>query len=236
MILSLAKSVIHRLGREYCTAVCKSEFEAQVYKRTNERPIEWRFTFECITDTCPRTVLDVGTGPSPLPALIGSCGITASAIDNIRDYWTKGMFNRHFYVRNEDATRSLNGQFDLVTCISVLEHIPNSDDAVKNMLGAVAPGGHLVLTHPYNENRYCENAYKLPEAGYGQDAPYVCQIYSRRELDRWFADPAIRIVRQEYWQVFSGEYWTSGQWLRPPVRVSREDRHHLTCLLVRKEE
>jgi len=236
MISSLAKSVVHRVGREYCMAVCKSEFEAQQYKRTNERPIELRFTFECITDTCPKTVLDVGTGTSPLPALIRYSGITTSAVDNIEDYWTTGMFNRHFHVRNEDATRRLSGQFDLVTCISVLEHIQTSDLAVKNMLSVVAPGGHLVLTHPYNETFYCENAYKLSGAGYGQDAPYVFQIYSRRELDRWFPAPQFRIVRQEYWQVFSGDYWTSGNWLRPPVRVNREDRHHLTCLLVRKEE
>jgi SAM-dependent methyltransferase len=229
-----AKRLAHRLGRAYCHAICRSEFEAQAYKRTNERPIELRFAFECITDTCPKTILDVGTGLSPLPALIRSCGMITSAVDNVRDYWGKDMFNRHFYVRDEDATRGLSGTFDLVTCISVLEHIPQSDAAVKNMLAAVAPGGHLVLTHPYNENFYCPNAYKLPEAGYGQDASYVCQIYSRRELDRWFSEPGIRIVRQEYWQVFSGEHWTVGEWLRPPLRVTNTDRHHLTCLLIRR--
>lgn len=38
--------------------------------------------------------------------------------------------------------------FDLVTCISVLEHIPSDREAVEQMWSLLAPGGRLVLTVP----------------------------------------------------------------------------------------
>lgn len=38
--------------------------------------------------------------------------------------------------------------FDLVTCISVLEHIPQDDCAVRSMWALLKPGGKLILTLP----------------------------------------------------------------------------------------
>lgn len=38
--------------------------------------------------------------------------------------------------------------FDLITCISVLEHIPEDRDAVSTMWSLLRPGGRLVLTVP----------------------------------------------------------------------------------------
>ncbi len=225
------KNVVHSAGRRYCRAVVQSEFEAQSFRRINERPIEYRFVFEAITQVGPKTVLDIGTGESALPSLIRTCGPVVTAIDNIRDYWPEGMVNRHFHVRDEDATRAVTGSYDLITCISVLEHVKLHDDAIRVMLEALNPGGHLVLTFPYNEKQYIPNVYALPGAGYGSDLPYVAQVYSRRELDRWFTDASI--VKQEYWRVFSGQFWTFGEMLRPPVQTASDDLHQLTCLVIR---
>jgi SAM-dependent methyltransferase len=226
------KNVVHSAGRRYCRVVIQSEYEDQSFRRINERPIEYRFVFEAITQLSPKTVLDVGTGLSALPSLVRTCGPVVTAIDNIRDYWPEGMVNRHFHVKDEDAARAISGCYDLITCISVLEHIKSHDDAIRVMLGALHPGGHLVLTFPYNEKQYIPNVYALPGAGYGQDLPYVAQVYSRKELDRWFAGASI--VKQEYWRVFSGEFWTFGETLVPPVQTTRDDLHQLTCLVVRK--
>jgi hypothetical protein len=77
----------------------RSEYEAQVYRRINERPIEYRFVFGAIRQTAPESVLDVGTGESALPSLIRTCGPVVTAIDNIRDYWPEGMVNRHFHAK-----------------------------------------------------------------------------------------------------------------------------------------
>ena len=51
------------------------------------------------------------------------------------------------------------------------------------MAGLAEPGGHVALTVPYNEREYHPNAYDLPGSSYGQDNPYVTQIYSRAEVD-----------------------------------------------------
>lgn len=40
------------------------------------------------------------------------------------------------------------GSFDLVTCVSVLEHIPEDRAAVERMWALLAPGGRLVVTLP----------------------------------------------------------------------------------------
>jgi len=40
------------------------------------------------------------------------------------------------------------GTFDLITCISVLEHIPDDGAALRAMLAMLRPGGTLVLTLP----------------------------------------------------------------------------------------
>lgn len=230
------KAIIHSAGRTYCRAITKSEYDAQSFRRINERPIEYRFAFEAVRVACPRTVLDVGSGESALPSLMRTCGPVVTAIDNVRDYWRAGMVNRHFHIKDEDATKGISGKFDLVTCISVLEHIPAHDAAVASMLEALNPGGYLALTFPYNEGQYIDNAYALPDAGYGRDAAYVAQIYSRRELDRWFGKPGVHIVQQEYWRVFSGRFWTVGETLKPALQTGQDELHQLTCLLIRKNE
>jgi 2-polyprenyl-3-methyl-5-hydroxy-6-metoxy-1,4-benzoquinol methylase len=229
---SLLKTVAHNIGQKYLKVTARSEFDDQRERRINERPIEYRFVFDAIAKTRPRTILDVGTGMSALPSLMRTCGPIVSAIDNIHDYWPEGMVNRHYHVIDQDVTRQVEGRFDMVTCISVLEHVKNHDAAVQNMLNALNPGGHLVLTHPYNEKRYVENVYKMAGVAYGSDLPYVCQMYSRDQLDRWFA--ADTIVAQEYWRVFSGDLWAFGETLLPSRQIKVNETHQLTCLLIRK--
>jgi 2-polyprenyl-3-methyl-5-hydroxy-6-metoxy-1,4-benzoquinol methylase len=229
-VTKLAKKLAHYAGQRYDQEVTRTEYESQSFRRLNERAIEYRFVFEAIRELGPRTILDVGTGLSALPSLMRTCGPVVTAIDNVRDYWPEGMVNRHFHVRDEDATRSISGSYDLITCISVLEHIQTADAAIEVMLEALNPGGHLVLSFPYNERQYVPNVYALAGAGYGQDLPYVAQVYSRAELSRWFRNA--RIVKQEYWRVFSGALWTFGETLRPPVAATANELHQLTCLVV----
>ena len=229
-----AKKLAHYAGRQYCRRLSRSEFESQSFRHVNERTIEYGFVFEAIRESSPQTILDVGTGLSALPSLMRTCGPVVTAIDNVRDYWPEGMSNRHFHVRDEDVTHSISGRYDLVTCISVLEHIPCPDPAIELMLGALNPKGRLVLTFPYNERQYIPNVYALPGAGYGHDLPHVAQVYSRVELNRWFH--SARILKQDYWRVFTGPFWTFGDILRPPVASSPDELHQLTCLLVTQSQ
>jgi len=229
------KKLIHRFGRWYIRRLNLAEFEIQQFRRINERPIEYRFVFEQLTQLAPRKVLDVGTGVSALPSLIRTTGSVVHAIDNVTDYWREEMVNRHFHVQNQDITRpTLEGGFDLVCCVSTLEHITNHQAAVRGMFSLLEPGGHLVLTHPYSEKRYVADVYREPGAGYGKDLPYPGQVYSRAEVDGWLEANGATLVTQEFWQCFTGELWTFGEQILPPRKVGRDDLHQLTCMLLRK--
>lgn len=229
------KSIRNAVGRQYVQRICRREFENQRLS-PNERPIEYRFLFEQIVEIRPQSVLDVGTGITAVPALVANCGITVTAIDNIRDFWPKGMFNRHFHVIDEDIIKfTPQNPFDLVTCISVLEHIRDQDAAVDSMFRALKPGGHLVITGPYSDPRPSPNVYALADSdAYGKTIPFICQAYCRATLDKWLARHGATIVRQEFWQFYEGEFWSCGTPVIPPRRVDAQSRHQITCLLLRK--
>jgi len=234
-MIRILKTQIKNILNLYLRWICQSEFEQQSFIRFNERPVEFAFVFRHITQLYPKKILDIGTGTSALPDLMRNCGCVVTAIDNFRDYWTSQTLNRHFHIIDDDITDSrLNDRFDLITCISVLEHIRKSDAAVRNMFRLLDREGYLILTFPYTENSYIENVYGLEGASYGQDLPYICQSYSRKELNKWFHDNDGRIVEQEYWQFWDGSYWTVGDQIIPPKRVGRRDRHQMSCLLIKK--
>lgn len=234
-MLELLKRTIRTILNIYPRWICRREYESQVFNRFNERPIEYGFVFRKLGEIYPLKILDVGTGTTALPHLMRNCGSLVTAIDNIRDYWPVGITNRHFHVIDDDITKTqIESTFDLITCISVLEHIQNPDQAIEKIFSLMKPGGYLVLTFPYNENAYTRNVYELPGSSYGQRAPYVTQEYSRREIDRWLENTNAKIVEQEYWEFWEGDHWTVGKQLIPPRSVSVDDKHQLTCLLLQK--
>jgi 2-polyprenyl-3-methyl-5-hydroxy-6-metoxy-1,4-benzoquinol methylase len=201
----------------------------------NERPVELGFVFRKLGELYPRTVLDVGTGTTALPHVMRTCGCVVTATDNVRDYWPSGMQNRHWHIIDDDISKTqLSDTFDLITCISVLEHIQEPDIAVKNLFRLLKPDGHLILTFPYSDKSYVRNVYELPGSSYGKGAPYITQSYSRRELDRWLHENHGKIVDQEYWQFWDGDHWTVGRQVIPPRSVTAADKHQLTCILMRK--
>ena len=217
--------------------ICKWEFMRQSFTRFNERPVELAFVFTQLARIYPRRVLDIGTGMTALPHLLRNCGCLVSASDKIQGHWPKGMCNRHYYIVGDDITASrLHGEFDFITCVSVLEHIEDSDAAMKNIFRLLGPGGYLLLSFPYTEAKYVRNVYELPGSSYGQDFPFICQSYSRCDLDRWVKDNHGVIVEQEYWEFWEGAYWTDGDQIIPPRKTDMYSRHQLTCILIQKAE
>ena len=224
------------LGKWYLTPILIYEQRQNRRAALNERPLEYEFSLRCLSEICPRDVLDVGSGLTAWPTVLADCGFQVTAIDQGHDYWGRLFFNRHFHIRPEDITRPRQqpGSFDLITCLSVLEHIPDHQAAISGMLRLLRPGGHLILSFPYCEGRYIDNVYNMPGAGYGHGFPFICQVYSREQIDAWFPADRATVVNQEYYRVFSGELWTFGERSRPLRRVSVDQTHQLSCLLVRK--
>lgn len=230
-VKSKIKTLLH-IGTSW---LCKWEYNHQAFYYFNERPVELAFVFRKFAEIYPYKILDVGTGTAALPHLMRNCGALVTATDNIKDYWPAGMFNRHYHIINDDITHTrLKKKFDLITCISVLEHIEKPDIAVRNMFSLLNPGGYILLTFPYNENRYVRNVYELHGSSYGQEAPYITQSYSRTELNQWLQENQGVIIDQEYWDCWSGDYWTVGRQIIPPLKVSADEKHQLSCIHIQK--
>ena len=203
----------------------------------NERAMEYQFVFRQLTKYCPTHVLDVGTGKTALPALINNCGIMVTAIDNIKDFWPKGMINHHYYIIDDNILYSkLLKTFGMITCISVLEHIEDHNNAVHSMLQLLKSGGHLILTFPYNETSYNKNVYNHIGSNAPRNLPYITQAFSRKELNGWMRDNNAIIVEQEYWKYFSGDYWSVGMRLNPPVEVKVNQPHQITTILIKNND
>jgi SAM-dependent methyltransferase len=201
----------------------------------NERPVEYLFALKWLTRLCPQEVLDVGCGRSAWPEIVAKCGFHVTAIDKIRGYWRGDFFNRHYYVQNQDVTRpTLTREFDFITCLSVLEHIPDHHAAMEGMFRLLKPGGHLVLSFPYNEETYVDNIYQRPGVAYGRDYSFICQVYSRQQIDDWLRDGRGRIVDQAYYEVFTGDLWAFGERICPPREVEKGHKCHLTCLVIQR--
>ncbi len=224
-------------ARYYVNRINKKEYINPPFTAFNERPIEYRFVFAQLGNYYPKKVLDVGTGLTALPHLMANCGMAVAAMDNITDYWPYGMFNRHFYIINDSITEpKIKDTFDLVTCVSTLEHIDDFDKAVKSMFDLLNPGGHLVLTFPYNENKFVDNVYALPNSNIKQLPRHKTHAYSRVELDSWMKENNATLITQEYWQFFTGSYWTEGERLVIPKLVTKNDPHQISCLVLEKNK
>jgi 2-polyprenyl-3-methyl-5-hydroxy-6-metoxy-1,4-benzoquinol methylase len=231
----LLKTLINGIGMRYVQMVCAREYNNQIFRGVNERPIEFAFVFRQLVACWPKNILDVGTGMTSLPHLMRNCGFHVTATDNIKDYWPMGMVNRHYHIVNDDITHStLKATHDVITCISVLEHIQEHREAIKTMYRLLAPGGRLILTCPYNEYQYVQNVYTLPESSVTEKFPFVTQSFSRQELNAWLDDSPFELLEQEYWHFFDGKFWTCGEKIIPPQRVGVGESHQLTCLLLAK--
>jgi len=209
------------------------EWSRRDKRRVNERPIEYPFALTCLSELCPSSVLDVGPGTSAWPQLLANCGYNVTAVDEGDSYWGRRPTNRHHYVLRDDITApSIEGDFDAITCLSVIEHIPDHRAAARGLRSLLREGGHAILSFPYDERRFIENVYALPGVSYGPDAAYICRVYSRPEVQGWLAQ-GFEIVRQEYYRIFTGDLWAFGERLCPPVKTGPDEPHHLTCLLLR---
>lgn len=234
------KGAVHWLGEQYIRLVLRSQAEAQRPRPINERPVELRFLLKCVDDLQPACVLDVGPGESPLPAVLRNCGCQVTAVDNLSDYWRPGkrrLVNRHWHVVNDDIRRpaTLRPGFDLISCISVIEHIDDATAAFRSMIDLLTPTGHLVLTCPYNEMRYVEDVYQLTGGDLDPPQSYRCASYNRATIDQWLGPtPAGRIVTQEYWRFWAGDVWRQGDRLARPEMTSATEPHQLTCMLIRR--
>ena len=209
-LLKRVREIIDTPGRVYINRIAAADARRRRPRATNERTVEYGFALRCFARHRPTSVIDVGTGKTSWPHLLYGCGYLVTAIDNVRDYWPRGMVNRHWPIHDVDVTNPAQnlGPVDAITCISVLEHIPAHERAMATMARWLRPGGLLVLTCPFAAT-YDPNVYVRPDATMRGNHSYVCQSYSPAQLERWL-NLGFALDAAEYWHMFTGPVWRTG--------------------------
>ena len=226
---------LHDAGqRLYLGPVLRREQRLPAVPAIGEYLFQFEFALRAVARHAPRELLDVGSGLSAWPRLLAETGIRVTATDEMRSYWGS-MFNRHYNVIPDDITNTrLDRQFDMVTCLGVLTTIADDKPAVRNLFNLVKPGGHLVLTFAYKDDRPIPNAYAFPESTYGQNARFICRMFSRAEVEGWLAEHGGELEEAEFFRVWTGELWTFGERLHPPVRVGPEEAQYAAVSITKK--
>lgn len=115
---------------------------------------------DLVADLGPTSLLDVGCGDGRFLGLFGGpvdrrVGLDLS--ENAIRFATAFNPNAEFRVAS-----SIDEQFDVVTAIEVLEHIPpdEADGFIRNLVRSVRPGGHIVISVPTVNARLQRKHYR----------------------------------------------------------------------------
>jgi 2-polyprenyl-6-hydroxyphenyl methylase/3-demethylubiquinone-9 3-methyltransferase len=116
-------------------------------------PVRMRY-IEQITKLDGARVLDVGCGGGILSEAMARCGAQVLGIDLAPEVLAVAELHaleagvRVEYAASSAAeiARQRAAEFDLVTCMEMLEHVPDPAAIVATLAAAVRPGGHVILS------------------------------------------------------------------------------------------
>ena len=106
--------------------------------------------------------------------------------------------------------------FHLVICSEVLEHIPDQEKAVKEVIRVLKPDGDLVVSVPrYLPERLC---WALSESYHRVPKGHI-RIYKRKELIHLLEDSGSKLWASHFAHSLHTPYW----WLKCLIGPARQD-------------
>jgi 2-polyprenyl-6-hydroxyphenyl methylase/3-demethylubiquinone-9 3-methyltransferase len=151
-----------------------------------------------------KTVLDVGCGGGILSESMAQLGARVTGIDmgeaplavaklHLKESGAHVDYRR---VSVEDLAREQPGAFDVVTCLEMLEHVPDPSSVVQSLGRLVRPGGQVFIS-TINRN---PKAFLFAVVG----AEYILRMLPRgtheytkfikpSELERWLRAAGLRL-------------------------------------------
>jgi 2-polyprenyl-6-hydroxyphenyl methylase/3-demethylubiquinone-9 3-methyltransferase len=152
-----------------------------------------------------KKVLDVGCGGGILAESMATAGASVTGIDmgeeplRVAELHTleTGVEVDYRQTTAEALAEEMPGAFDVVTCMEMLEHVPEPGSVVDACARLVRPGGHVFFsTLNRNPKSYL---FAIIGAEYLLNLlPHGTHDYARfirpAELDRWVRETALRIV------------------------------------------
>ncbi|UXI70035.1 bifunctional 2-polyprenyl-6-hydroxyphenol methylase/3-demethylubiquinol 3-O-methyltransferase UbiG [Tahibacter amnicola] len=96
-------------------------------------------------------VLDVGCGGGLLSEALARSGADVTGIDlapNVLDVarmhlFESGLSVNYRQISTEDLAREAPGSFDVITCMEMLEHVPDPDSVIQACATLLKPGGRF---------------------------------------------------------------------------------------------
>jgi len=176
-----------------------------------EFPQYYRWMFSQFDRWLGHTVLDVGTGPGiPLPGLerrrVIAADLSQSCLDDVRR-----RFPGVETVRADIADPAFAGQMrgrgiDTITCLNVLEHIPDDRQALAGFRRILAEtGGRLVLVVPAHQMLYGDMDRLADHQ----------RRYARGGLERLLEASGFEILHARHFNPVGGLAWLANAKLLP---------------------
>lgn len=160
--------------------------------------------------------------------------ITAS---DLKGSYYNVFHNHHIHVVKDNITKSRfdDASFDVITCISTLEHIPDFNKAISEMTRLLKPGGFLILTFPYQYEEFQEDVYKLKDSNaYDKHIKFITRSYSDKEISSWIEKHGLSEDKVSYYRGFEGKFWSTGKRIQFPFFVDNKKEANGICLTLKK--
>lgn len=206
------------------------------YERAAELPYVFNI-IDSIESNKKLLVLDVGTGDSVLPTfLVNNANVHITCLDkydwvNVQRNYASRTLDKDKFPDIEIEKKDLfdfktNILFDVITCISVIEHFPgNTDsDAIQYMADLLAPGGLLIVTTPVNEG-FPKDFYK-EEAVYGKyegGSRFYQRHYDMEGIQNRLIDASgLKEVKRIYFGEYGypvGQKFLFPSWKKNPLKI-----------------
>jgi len=116
-------------------------------------PLRSQFTFEH-TDVRGKRVVDVGCGGGILTETLAKAGAQVVGIDQseltlevARQHAAQGGLAIDYRIQTvEELVAQEAGSYDVVTCLEMLEHVPNPAAVIDACARLLKPGGHAIFS------------------------------------------------------------------------------------------
>lgn len=116
-------------------------------------PLRTKFITDGL-DLSGRKVLDVGCGGGILTEALAKCGAKAVGIDLSNDSIEaakvharqQGLDVEYRYENIEETASKYAGEFDAITCMEMLEHVPEPNKIIAACSKLLKPGGHAFFS------------------------------------------------------------------------------------------
>ena len=180
-----------------------------------EDDFQYRTLIDFAGDVAGVSVLDVGCGKGAFSRRLMSAGAKVSGIDITDEFVEVAARNvpaAEFKAASATDIPFESGSFDLVFCFEVLEHVPDTEKAIAEMVRVLKPGGRILIidknilaVHP----KYC-----VPVALYKRYMELRDRWMYPRNFpfrEKWFLPARVLKLLRKHCSMANMEYLVGGR-------------------------